>query len=279
MGRGRERLPSPGAVSGHRSWRQYEYTILYHPRPVAGHLVLGPPPLRLRRTLWSGRGSADPDADGLVNRLEYNNTAAGSGYLEVDGRTGTHPQLNDTDDDGLSDGAELLVWLTDPSWNDTDFDGMPEESTLTELSERMLARRPAAVKIVPTAATLADSASILRWVEGASGDVERIGFVMGAVGACSRILTIAFGAPITYASFGAPVAPGQVAIDDLLDVYRAMDLDRDTRVVAVLDGSVVAINRQFRDESSNKVAIGFAPQYLDELTALRDALHIDDIRV
>ena len=68
----------------------------------------------------------DTDADGLVNRLEYNNTAAGSGYLEVDGRTGTQPQLNDTDDDGLSDGAELLVWLTDPSWNDTDFDGMPD---------------------------------------------------------------------------------------------------------------------------------------------------------
>ena len=68
---------------------------------------------------------ADPDQDGVINRLEYNNTAAGS-YIEVDNITHTNPRLNDTDNDGLSDGEELFNHLTDPTHNDTDGDGMPD---------------------------------------------------------------------------------------------------------------------------------------------------------
>ena len=69
--------------------------------------------------------NADSDGDGLINRLEYNNTAAGP-YVEVDGITSTHPNNNDTDNDGLSDGQEIAIYLTDPTSNDTDGDGMPD---------------------------------------------------------------------------------------------------------------------------------------------------------
>ena len=69
--------------------------------------------------------NADSDGDGLINRLEYNNTAAGP-YVEVDGITSTHPNNNDTDGDGLSDGQEISIHLTDPTSNDTDGDGMPD---------------------------------------------------------------------------------------------------------------------------------------------------------
>ena len=69
--------------------------------------------------------NADSDGDGLINRLEYNNTAAGP-YVEVDGITSTHPNNNDTDGDGLSDGQEITIYLTDPTSNDTDGDGMPD---------------------------------------------------------------------------------------------------------------------------------------------------------
>ena len=68
---------------------------------------------------------ADPDQDGVINRLEYNNTAAGA-YIEVDNITHTNPKLNDTDGDGLLDGEELFNYLTDPTYNDTDGDGMPD---------------------------------------------------------------------------------------------------------------------------------------------------------
>ena len=69
--------------------------------------------------------NADSDGDGLINILEYNNTAAGP-YVEVDGITSTHPNNNDTDGDGLSDGHEISIHLTDPTSNDTDGDGMPD---------------------------------------------------------------------------------------------------------------------------------------------------------
>ncbi len=68
----------------------------------------------------------DPDNDGVVNRLEYNNSLAGSNYTEVDGIRSTIPLLNDTDGDGLLDGEEIFVYFTDPTWNDTDMDGMPD---------------------------------------------------------------------------------------------------------------------------------------------------------
>ena len=68
---------------------------------------------------------ADPDNDGVINRLEYNNTAAGP-YVEVDNITTTLPQNNDTDADGLLDGEELFNYLTDPTSADTDGDGMPD---------------------------------------------------------------------------------------------------------------------------------------------------------
>jgi len=67
----------------------------------------------------------DTDNDGVINRLEYNNTAAGP-YIEVDNITSSHPNNNDTDDDGLLDGQELFIYLTDPTSNDTDGDGMPD---------------------------------------------------------------------------------------------------------------------------------------------------------
>ena len=69
--------------------------------------------------------NADSDNDGVINRLEYNNSAAGP-YIEVDNITSSMPNNNDTDGDGLLDGQELFVHLTDPTHPDTDGDGMPD---------------------------------------------------------------------------------------------------------------------------------------------------------
>lgn len=53
---------------------------------------------------------ADYDNDGLVDRLEQ--------------QWGTNPYFPDTDNDGLSDGDEVLVHHSDPNRGDTDWDGL-----------------------------------------------------------------------------------------------------------------------------------------------------------
>jgi len=56
--------------------------------------------------------TGDPDSDGLGNLAEYEN--------------GTDPTDADTDDDGLSDYAEVETYGTNPRSGDTDGDGMPD---------------------------------------------------------------------------------------------------------------------------------------------------------
>lgn len=141
-------------------------------------------------------------------RVQINRRALAAGADMVDLEWGTEAA------------EQLLSEDTPMVLSHHDFEGMPNGHELTALTESMSAAKPRAIKIVPTAATPADAARILRWVAAADGDILRIGFAMGAAGSCSRVLSIAFGAPIAYASFGRPVAPGQVPIDDLLELYR-----------------------------------------------------------
>jgi len=165
-----------------------------------------------------------------------------------------------------------------------DFNSMPDDTQLASLTQKMCESRPWAIKIVPTASTLADPVRMLRWSDTSTDDtIVRIGFAMGQIGSCSRILTTTYGAPITYASFGEAVAPGQVALDDLLNGYRVTDLNNNTRVVAVVGDdttsmrAVVKLNESFRSEQSNTVAINFGTTTTDELNTFRDVLRIIDI--
>ncbi|MAT48297.1 MAG: hypothetical protein CMA27_00525 [Euryarchaeota archaeon] len=45
---------------------------------------------------------------------------------EVDGNTQTNPNNPDTDGDSISDGDEVMIWLTDPTEADTDGDGLTD---------------------------------------------------------------------------------------------------------------------------------------------------------
>ncbi len=185
-----------------------------------------------------------------INRLALN---AGADMIDLEWQTPAAQAL-------LADNAPVI-------YSYHDFDGMLSRTELAELTGAMEKASPRAIKVVPTASGLEDSVRMLQWVgEGTGSFIRRIGFAMGEAGACSRILTTSFGAPITYASFGAPVAPGQVDINDLQKVYRVPSLNAQTQLVAVtgpsdqVNSKIVELNQQFELARENKVAIGFAPE-------------------
>ena len=54
--------------------------------------------------------------------------------LTAEFKANTNPSLNDTDGDGLTDGAEVLTHMTDPNLEDTDSDGLPDGWEVTYIS-------------------------------------------------------------------------------------------------------------------------------------------------
>jgi shikimate dehydrogenase/3-dehydroquinate dehydratase type I len=93
---------------------------------------------------------------------------------------------------------------------------------------------PAAIKIVPTAATLADAVRMLRWAGAAPpGAPRRIGFAMGPKGVIGRILALAWGSQLTYGGLGSAVAPGQIPARELLSLYAPQRWSPKTRIFGV----------------------------------------------
>lgn len=168
------------------------------------------------------------------------------------------------------------------------FDSMLNATELAKLSAEMEAQAPAAVKIIPTGQCLADAAMMMAWVGGAGSAVKRIGFSMGSDGSFGRVLAQTFGSPITYASFGAPVAPGQVDIRVLIERYHCMSMTVDTKVTAIIgDGdSIEQFYAKHTKHSSaansngsavGKICIGFSNSDAVEVEKLRQKLNVSEV--
>jgi len=233
---------------------------------------------------------AEAKARGLAVLFTLRHPTHGGSYK------GSEEQRADLSAQALHSGADIvdLEWDTEAATLLQDkrsqlllsyhnFNGMPTPQELTTLTDAMCARKPCAIKIVPTAANLSDAVRMLQWAATpASSEVRRIGFAMGSAGACSRILTIAYGAPITYASFGEAVAPGQVALDSLADSYRAMDLNTQTQLVAVVGDDATVnervreLNQQFIAAAENTVAIAFSESSAKDLQICSETLRLKD---
>lgn len=120
-----------------------------------------------------------------------------------------------------------------------DFNGMISDSELRSLTREAESLRPAAVKVVPTATSPSDSLRMLQWVSSARDDgPRRVGFAMGELGALSRILSVPWGAPFTYAAFGEAVAPGQISVREMGELYRTHELSAATRIFGVIGNPV-----------------------------------------
>ena len=99
-----------------------------------------------------------------------------------------------------------------------------------------------------------------------------VSIAMGEAGKLTRILGLANGSPITYASLksGKETAPGQISAKDLVDVYRVKELDTNTEIYGIIGNPVshslspYIHNAAFKHHNLNAVYIPFEVSDLDE---------------
>lgn len=112
------------------------------------------------------------------------------------------------------------------------FDKTP--TNLEEIHGRLAKLDPDVVKIVTMANSPQDNVRMLRLVKAAK--VPTVGFCMGEFGIPSRILTGRYGAPFTYATFHKErtMAPGQLAFEEMRDIYRYDSINAQTEIFGVV---------------------------------------------
>jgi 3-dehydroquinate dehydratase-1 len=111
-----------------------------------------------------------------------------------------------------SENTRILV-----SWHD--FSQTPEFEYLLDQVKKMQVYSPF-IKIVTTARSIDDSIKILNIYPSIDSHITLIAFAMGEPGVLSRVLSTVVGeAAFTYASVGAPLAPGQLSVDQMRSIY------------------------------------------------------------
>ncbi len=88
-----------------------------------------------------------------------------------------------------------------------------------------------AVKIAAQAKTIADSVRLLKLARGSRNFVA---VPMGDVGLPARLLALREGSELAYAPVAEATGPGQVSLEEVLELYRAHLLTRGTRVYGVI---------------------------------------------
>ncbi len=95
-------------------------------------------------------------------------------------------------------------------------------------------------KIVVSAENAEDAIDVWKLLVRAGEDGRRLtALAMGEAGKWTRILGPAHGAFMTYAALeaGCETAPGQLTAEDLIDVFRVRELDRETAVYGIIAGN------------------------------------------
>lgn len=116
-----------------------------------------------------------------------------------------------------------------------DLNGVP--ANLDGLYEDMAYSCADIIKIVSTASDICEAIPVWKLLDRANAEDKKIiPIAMGDAGKWTRILGLAHGAFMTYASLesGGETAPGQVSASDLIDVYRIRELDKYTKVFGVI---------------------------------------------
>lgn len=129
------------------------------------------------------------------------------------------------------------------------------------------------VKIAVQTDDICDTIDIWKLLKKANSDKKQIiPIAMGEAGKWTRILGLAHGAYMTYASLdaGNETAPGQISAQDLIETYRVKELNEQTDVYGIL-GSNTSVsmspyihNAAFKFHDLNAVFVPLQVQDLDE---------------
>ncbi len=146
---------------------------------------------------------------------------------------------------------------------------------------------PDFVKIVPTAKTLTDNVTLMRFIERMSDTAEVVGVCMGDAGIISRVLGLRAGSVFTFAAAtaGEETGPGQIAARTLVETYRIEEVDAATKVYGVAGNPVnkslspIMMNTAFRRETVNAVYLALQTAKVADLVSLIEQIPIQGVSV
>ncbi|MDP9039972.1 MAG: shikimate dehydrogenase [Acidobacteriota bacterium] len=146
---------------------------------------------------------------------------------------------------------------------------------------------PDFVKIVPTAKTLTDNVTLIRFLERMADHTNIVGVCMGDAGIISRVLGVRAGSAFTFAAAtaGEETAPGQIAARSLIETYRIDQVDAATKVYGVAGNPIrsslspIMMNTAFRRETVNAVYLALQTSKAADLIKLVQEIPIQGVSV
>ena len=165
-----------------------------------------------------------------------------------------------------------------------DFNGTRD---LDEIFRRTEIFQPDFIKVVPTAKSLIDNLTLIRFLERMSDHSNIIGICMGDAGIISRVLGVRAGSAFTFAAatLGEETGPGQIAARTLLETYRIDQVDAATKIYGVAGNPIrsslspIMMNTAFRRETVNAVYLALQTTKLSDLIKLVHDIPIQGISV
>jgi 3-dehydroquinate dehydratase/shikimate dehydrogenase len=162
-----------------------------------------------------------------------------------------------------------------------------ETKDLESIYQRMVPFDPDVVKIVPTAKSLTDNVTLMRFIERISDDAAIVGICMGDAGIISRVLGLRAGSAFTFAAAnqGDETGPGQIAARTLVETYRIEEVDAATKVYGVAGNPVnrslspIMMNTAFRRETVNAVYLALQTEKIEDLVGLIGQIPIHGVSV
>ncbi|HWB32523.1 MAG TPA: shikimate dehydrogenase [Acidobacteriaceae bacterium] len=146
---------------------------------------------------------------------------------------------------------------------------------------------PDFIKIVPTAKSLYDNVTLIRFLERMADHTNIIGICMGDAGIISRVLGVRAGSAFTFAAAtqGEETGPGQIAARTLIETYRIDQVDAATKVYGVAGNPIrsslspIMMNTAFRRETVNAVYLALQATRVNDLVKLIHEIPVQGVSV